>query len=54
MSTVNHDYKYLGPREGSPYRQYFVKGSKLRAATLYAETRGPDDWNHGSEDGACR
>ena len=35
-------YKYLGPRYGSNYRQFFLKGSKLRAEVLFAETVGPD------------
>jgi len=34
-------YKYLGPRYGSSYRQYFLKGSKIRAEVLFAETVGP-------------
>ena len=34
-------YKYLGPRRGSNYRQYFVKGrGGLRAETLYRHTVG--------------
>ncbi len=33
-------YKYLGPRYGSNYRQYFVKGRNLRAETLYRESVG--------------
>lgn len=35
-------YKYLAPRYGSSYRQYFLKGSKVRAETLYSETVGPE------------
>jgi len=35
-------YKYLAPRYGSSYRQYFLKGSKIRAETLFAETVGPE------------
>jgi uncharacterized protein (DUF433 family) len=35
-------YKYLAPRYGSNYRQYFLKGSKIRAEVLFAETVGPD------------
>jgi len=37
-----NQYKYLAPRYGSNYRQYFLKGSKIRAETLFAETVGPD------------
>lgn len=36
------EYKYLGPRYGSSYRQWFVKGRKIRAATLYGQTIGPE------------
>ena len=35
-------YKYLGPRYGSSYRQYFLKGSKIRAEVLFRETIGPE------------
>ena len=35
-------YKYLAPRYGSNYRQYFLKESKIRAEVLFAETVGPD------------
>jgi uncharacterized protein (DUF433 family) len=35
-----NQYKYLGPRYGSSYRQYFVKGRRIRAETLYRETVG--------------
>lgn len=42
MSAVNHEYKYLAPRECSNYRQYFIKGTRTRAIVLYAETLGPD------------
>ena len=40
--TDERQYKYLGPRYGSSYRQYFLKGSKLRAEVLFGETVGPD------------
>jgi hypothetical protein len=36
------DYIHLGPREGSAYQQYFVKGRNLRAETLYRATAGPE------------
>lgn len=42
MPTTNQEYKYLGLREGSSYRQYFVKGTKFRAAFLYGDTLEPD------------
>jgi hypothetical protein len=35
-------YKYLAPRYGSSYRQYFLKESKIRAEVLFDETVGPD------------
>jgi hypothetical protein len=33
-------YKYLGLWRGSNYRQFFYKGRKIRAETLYRETVG--------------
>ena len=36
------DYIYLSPREGSGYRQAFVRGRNLRAETLYRATIGPE------------
>src|SRR5438445_277193 len=33
------DYKYLGPKPGSNYRQLFVNG-RIRAEVLYRETVG--------------
>jgi hypothetical protein len=35
-------YSYLEPREGSRYRQYFLKGRGVRAESIYRETVGPD------------
>jgi hypothetical protein len=37
MSTI-HEYKYLGPKPGSLYKQLFVKGRGVRALTLYRAT----------------
>jgi uncharacterized protein (DUF433 family) len=37
-----HEYKYLGPRYGSSYRQWFVKGRRIRAYTLYEQTLEPE------------
>jgi uncharacterized protein (DUF433 family) len=37
-----HEYKYLAPRYGSNYRQWFVKDRRIRAETLYRETVGLD------------
>lgn len=36
------DYIHLAPREGSGYRQVFVRGRNLRAETLYRATVGPE------------
>lgn len=35
-------YAHLGPRQGSSYRQFFLKGRKIRAETLYRATVGPE------------
>jgi uncharacterized protein (DUF433 family) len=35
-------YAHLAPREGSAYRQYFVKGCNLRAQTVFRATVGPE------------
>ena|SRR5207249_2401674 len=35
-------YQYLAPRYGSSYRQYFVKGRRIRAEVLFAETVEPE------------
>src|SRR5262245_19637261 len=35
-----HRYRFLAPREGSSYRQFFVAGRNLRAETLYRHTIG--------------
>ena len=40
METI--PYVHLAPREGSRYRQLFVKGRNLRAETLYRATVGPE------------
>ena len=40
--TETVGYIYLAPREGSGYRQYFVRGRNLRAETLYRATVGPE------------
>ena len=33
-------YRFLAPREGSNYKQFFVTGRNLRAETLYRQTVG--------------
>lgn len=35
-------YKYLEPRPGSNYRQWFVKGRRIRALILYRQTIGEE------------
>jgi hypothetical protein len=39
---TNGEYKYLGPRRGTLFRQYFIKGRGLRANTVYLDIVGPD------------
>jgi uncharacterized protein (DUF433 family) len=39
---TNGEYKYLGPKRGSLYRQYFVNGTRIRAEIIYGEIVGPD------------
>jgi uncharacterized protein (DUF433 family) len=39
---MNSNYKNLGPRAGSAYRQFFVIGTKIRADTLFQQTIGDD------------
>ncbi len=41
MNDTN-GYKYLGPKRGSMYRQFFVKDRGIRAQTLYHETLGEE------------
>ncbi len=44
MSTsAEPEYRYLAPRPGSNYRQYYLKDRrKIRAEILYRMTVGPD------------
>lgn|SRR5689334_781366 len=39
---TNGEYKYLGPKRGSLYRQYFVKGRNCRAQSVYLDIVGPE------------
>jgi uncharacterized protein (DUF433 family) len=41
MSTVS-DYQHLEPRPGSNYRQWFIKGRRIRAAVVYHRIHGPE------------
>ena len=40
--AVHTTYRFLEPWPGSPYRQLFVRGRKLRAEILYRATIGPE------------
>jgi hypothetical protein len=35
-------YQHLEPRPGSNYRQFFLKGRRIRAAVVDEAIRGPD------------
>lgn len=35
-------FKFLAQRPGSSYRQLFVKGTRIRAETVYRKTLGPE------------
>lgn len=39
---TNGTYKYLGPRYGSLYKQYFINGTRIRAGVVYGDIVGPD------------
>ena len=39
---TNGEYKYLGPKRGSLYRQDFVKGRNCRAQSVYLDIVGPE------------
>jgi hypothetical protein len=39
---VNGEYKYLGPKRGSLYRQYFVKDGNSRAQSVYLDIVGSE------------
>ena len=43
MSTnTETQYKHLEPRPGSNYRQWFIKGRKIRAAVVYGIVNGDE------------
>ena len=43
MSTTNEtSYQHLEPRPGSSYRQWFLKGRRIRAAVVWEVVHGPD------------
>jgi uncharacterized protein (DUF433 family) len=39
---TNGEYKYLGRRYGSYYRQFFINETRLRAGVIYGYIVGPD------------
>ncbi len=52
--SIHTDYKWLAPWPGSNYRQWFIKGRKVRAETLYhltvnSEPRTPAEVAHDYE-----
>ena len=40
--TTATPYQHLEPRPGSNYRQWFLKGRRIRAAVVYEAIHGPD------------
>jgi uncharacterized protein (DUF433 family) len=40
--TNTNGYKFLGPKRGSMYRQFFVKGRNVRAEVIFHEMVGPE------------
>jgi len=45
MSTsAATQYQHLEPRPGSNYRQFFLKGRRIRAAVVHEAVHGPDPY----------
>jgi uncharacterized protein (DUF433 family) len=44
MSQTEKHYKYLEPRPGSNYRALWLKGRRIRAATVWESVHGPDPY----------
>jgi uncharacterized protein (DUF433 family) len=40
--TTDREYQYLEPRPGSNYRQFFLKGRRIRAAVVDEVIHGPE------------
>jgi uncharacterized protein (DUF433 family) len=40
--TRTNEYKHLGPRQGSRYRQFFINGTRVRAEVVYGDIVGPE------------
>ncbi len=45
MTSTATQYQYLEPRPGSNYRQFFIKGRRIRAAVVYEAVFGPDAYS---------
>jgi uncharacterized protein (DUF433 family) len=43
MSTPSNPYEYLAPNPKSAYRQLFVKGTRIRARTIYGMFAGTEE-----------
>jgi uncharacterized protein (DUF433 family) len=41
-TEISTKYEHLEPRPGSNYRQWFIKGRRIRAAVVYEVVHGPD------------
>jgi uncharacterized protein (DUF433 family) len=44
MSQTEKPYKHLEPRPGSRYRALWLKGRRIRAATVWELVHGPDPY----------
>jgi hypothetical protein len=40
--AIQNPYKFLAPRPGSRYKQFFLRERKIRAEVLYRATVGPE------------
>ncbi len=43
-TSTSARYQHLEPRPGSNYRQFFLKGRRIRAAVVYEAVHGPDPY----------
>jgi hypothetical protein len=44
MSQTEKPYRHLEPRPGSNYRAFWLKGRRIRAATVWESVHGPDPY----------
>jgi uncharacterized protein (DUF433 family) len=44
MDDHNNNWRYLGPKAGSSYRQLFISETRIAARTLYSLFVPGDDW----------